>query len=130
MIGYLDGGVNAWQQEDNKVANVITISADDFQKKENLNKLNIYDVRRKTEYLSEHIINAENAPLNDLENYLSKFKTDQENYIHCAGGYRSMVANSILKSKGIHNLIDIEGGFSSIKNTDIATSEYLCPSTL
>jgi hydroxyacylglutathione hydrolase len=130
VIGYLDGGINAWQQEDNKVANVITISADDFQKKENLNKLNIYDVRRKTEYLSEHIINAENAPLNDIENYLSKFKTDQENYIHCAGGYRSMVANSILKSKGIHNLIDIEGGFSSIKNTDIPTSEYLCPSTL
>ena len=86
-----------------------------------MNKLNVFDVRRNIEYLSEHIIDANSTPLNNIKNHFDKFNLNIDNYIHCAGGYRSMVANSILKSKGIHNLIDIQGGFSSIKKTNIAT---------
>jgi rhodanese-related sulfurtransferase len=129
VIGYLDGGVISWKKADKKIANITTITANNFENL-NVNDTNIYDVRRNREYLSEHMINAKNTPLNDLKNHLSKFNSDKENYIHCAGGYRSMVANSILKSKGIHNVIDIQGGFSSIKKTNIPTSEYICPSTL
>ena len=129
VIGYLDGGVISWEKADKKIANITTITANNFENL-NVNDTNIYDVRRNREYLSEHMINAKNTPLNDLKNHLSKFNSDKEYYIHCAGGYRSMVANSILKSKGIHNVIDIQGGFSSIKKTNIPTSEYICPSTL
>ena len=129
VIGYLDGGVISWEKADKKIANITTITANNFENL-NVNNTNIYDVRRNREYLSEHMINAKNTPLNDLKNHLSKFNSDKEYYIHCAGGYRSMVANSILKSKGIHNVIDIQGGFSSIKKTNIPTSEYICPSTL
>ena len=129
VIGYLDGGIISWEKAGKKIAKITTITANNFENL-NVNNTNIYDVRRNSEYLSEHIINAKNTPLNDLKNYLSKFNSDKDNYIHCAGGYRSMVANSILKSKGIHNVIDIEGGFSSIKQTSILTSEYICPSTL
>jgi rhodanese-related sulfurtransferase len=68
--------------------------------------------------------------LNNINNFIYDFKIDGENYIHCAAGYRSMIANSILKAHGIHNLVDVRGGFSSIKKTAITTSEYICPSTL
>ena len=127
--GYLDGGFSTWKDANKKVANVVTITAIDFQERQKLTKLNVFDVRRNTEYLSEHIINANNTPLNNIENHFDEFNLHDDNYIHCAGGYRSMVANSILKSKGIHNLIDIKGGFSAIKETNIITSEYVCSST-
>jgi len=124
VIGYLDGEVSIWKDANKEVANVATITAKDFEERQKLNKLNVFDVRRNTEYLSEHIIDANSTPLNNIKNHFDKFNLNIDNYIHCAGGYRSMVANSILKSKGIHNLIDIQGGFSSIKKTNIATIEY------
>ena len=92
--------------------------------------MNIYDVRKESEYLSTHVLDAKNIPLDELNEYLSEFKSEGKNYIHCAGGYRSMIANSILKSRGIHNLVDVNGGFGAIKETAIPVSEYVCPSTL
>ena len=68
--------------------------------------------------------------LDYINNYLSEFPEKDTFYIHCAGGYRSMIAASILKSRGIHNLIDIKGGFASIKKTGINVSNYVCPTTL
>ncbi len=65
-------------------------------------------------------------PLNDIGGDISEFRVDRDSYIHCAGGYRSIIANSILKSRGIHNLIDVKGGFSSIKRTDIPTRKNTC----
>ena len=88
------------------------------------------DVRKASEYLSEHVIDAENAPLDELNLHLDKFKSDEPNFIHCAGGYRSVIAGSILKSRGIHNIIDVQGGFGAIKKTDVNVSEYVCPTTL
>ena len=98
----------------------------DFAKVNLSNQLKIFDVRKSTEYDSAHIINAINAPLNDIDSNYDMYDKDGEVYIHCAGGYRSIIANSILKSKGYHNLIDVLGGFSSIRNTDIPIKENIC----
>ena len=128
--GYLKGGFSSWEDSGKEIGVVDTISADDFQKTYDSKKINVFDVRKLTEYQSEHIINAKNIPLNDINDFISDFDVSGENFIHCAGGYRSMIANSILKSHGIHNLVDILGGYSQIKKTDISRSDYICPSTL
>ena len=128
--GYLKGGFSSWKESGKEIGIVNTISADDFQKTYDRKKNNVFDVRKLTEYQSEHIINAKNIPLNDINDFISDFDVSGENFIHCAGGYRSMIANSILKSHGIHNLVDVLGGYSQIKKTDISRSDYVCPSTL
>ena len=93
-------------------------------------KERIFDVRKESEYISSHIVGAHNLPLSSINQQLSSIPPSESVYIHCAGGYRSMIASSILKSRGYHDLIDVQGGFKSIKDTDIPISEYVCPTTL
>ncbi|MDA0714758.1 MAG: rhodanese-like domain-containing protein, partial [Bacteroidetes bacterium] len=88
------------------------------------------DVRKSSEYLSEHVLDAENTPLDELNDHLAEFPSNGTFFIHCAGGYRSMIAASILKARGIHNLVDVMGGFGAIKHTDAKVSDYVCPTTL
>jgi glyoxylase-like metal-dependent hydrolase (beta-lactamase superfamily II)/rhodanese-related sulfurtransferase len=126
VIGYLSGGFENWKAADKSIASIKTISAEDFAKINLSNQLDIFDVRKSTEYDSAHIINAINTPLNDIDSNYDMYNKDGNVYIHCAGGYRSIIANSILKSKGHHNLIDVLGGFSSIRNTDIPIKENFC----
>jgi len=126
VIGFLSGGFKSWKSADKPIASIETISANDFAKINLSNQIKIFDVRKSTEYDSAHIINAINAPLNDIDSNHVMYNKDEEVYIHCAGGYRSIIANSILKSKGYHNLIDVLGGFSSIRNTDIHIKENIC----
>ena len=90
----------------------------------------VYDVRKESEYLSEHVIDANNTPLDFLNDHLKDFPEDDTFYVHCAGGYRSMIAASILKSRGIHNLMDIKGGFKAIKEAGVDVSAFVCPTTL
>ena len=90
----------------------------------------IFDVRRAGEFKAEHIDGAKNTELDYLNSHMSEFPTDRSFYLHCAGGYRSVVAASILKSRGIHNLIDVSGGYGAIKKTDIPRTDFVCPSTL
>ena len=92
--------------------------------------MHVFDVRKESEYLSEHLVDAENTPLDFLNTYLSTFPKEEVFYVHCAGGYRSMVAASILKSRGIHNLVDVTGGFDAIKEAGLPVTDYVCPSTL
>ena len=126
VIGYLSGGFENWKAADKSIASIKTISAEDFAKINLSNQLDIFDVRKSTEYDSAHIINAISTPLNDIDSNYDMYNKDGDVYIHCAGGYRSIIANSILKSKGHHNLIDVLGGFSSIRNTDIPIKENSC----
>jgi glyoxylase-like metal-dependent hydrolase (beta-lactamase superfamily II)/rhodanese-related sulfurtransferase len=128
--GFLRGGFNSWVKANKKVEKIETILATEFENNLNINSSNVFDVRKLTEYQSEHVLNSINIPLNNISNFISDFKKEGSHYIHCAGGYRSMIANSILKQHGIHNLTDIVGGFSSIKKTKIETTEYICPTTL
>lgn len=131
VLGYLNGGITAWKSEGMEIDTVTSIPASAFKEVLDTNtEAKTVDVRKESEYLSEHVISAENYPLSEINNHLAELPTENDFFVHCAGGYRSMIASSILKSRGIHNFIDVAGGFSAIKEEDIAVSNYVCPSTL
>ena len=118
-IGYLEGGFSAWKESGNQIDKVTSISAQQFEIEIKNNDSVIFDVRKNSEYDNERIDSAINTPLDVINNYLSDVPDEKNFYVHCAGGYRSMIAASILKSRGVHNLIEIKGGFKSIKETAI-----------
>ena len=127
VLGHLNGGVQVWEQDD--LATITSISANAFDEIYQAdNMIDIIDVRKETEYKNRHIISAVFNPLSDLEN--DQLNSTAENFVHCAGGYRSVIACSLLKREGIHNVTNIEGGFGAIKKTDLPLSEEVCPSTL
>ncbi|HIN40183.1 MAG TPA: MBL fold metallo-hydrolase [Flavobacteriales bacterium] len=128
--GYLLGGVEAWENAGKELENIISNGAEDLMEAYEETKERIFDVRKNSEYLSEHIVGAHNTPLSSLNDFLSEMPKDDLFYIHCAGGYRSMIAASILKTRGISNFIDVAGGFNAIKKTSMPLTEYVCPSTL
>ena len=129
-IGYLLGGFEAWKNDGFEFDTISTISADALKEKLENENLSIFDVRKDGEYASEHIENAKHTSLDYLNDHLKEFPENEAFYIHCAGGYRSVIAASILKSRGIHNLVDVSGGFAAIKNAGIPVTNYVCPSTL
>lgn len=127
VLGHLNGGVQVWEQDD--LATISSISANAFDEIYQAdNVIDIIDVRKEAEYKNRHIISAVFNPLSDLEN--DKLNSTAENFVHCAGGYRSVIACSLLKREGIHNVTNIEGGFGAIKKTDLPLSEEVCLSTL
>ena len=129
-LGFLKGGIEAWKNADKQVDFVEGIDADGLKELIEKSEIEIFDVRKPGEYLSENITDAHSTPLDFINDHISEFPSNNPFYIHCAGGYRSMIAASILKSRGIHNLIDVKGGFGKIKESGIKVSDYVCPSTL
>ena len=120
VLGYLKGGFEAWEMADKEIDKVESISAGEFANiYRNDNHLTIKDVRKITEFEERHIKEAENIPLAQISELMTEFDKEETNYIHCAGGYRSMVASSILKSRGYDNVVDIQGGFGAIAETGI-----------
>ena len=128
-LGYLEGGIEAWKKAGKEVDTVESISADTFKDRLD-NNIPVFDVRKEPEFSAEHVEDAKLTPLDFLNNHLSEFPEKETFYVHCAGGYRSMIAASILKSRGIHNLIDVAGGMASIKEAGILVTDFVCPSTL
>ncbi|MBP5984460.1 MAG: MBL fold metallo-hydrolase [Fluviicola sp.] len=128
-IGYLAGGFDSWKNENREIDTVERLTAHEFETVY-ANEPVVFDVRKKSEFESEHVVNVTNIPLNELNLHLNEFPTDKPFILHCAGGYRSMIAASILKSRGIHDFKDVIGGMSDILKTNIPTTEYVCPSTL
>ena len=127
--GYLKGGINAWIDSGNEVDSVESINKNEFEKLFSEGNIKIFDVRNESEFNSEHVVGACNIPLNKLNANLEKINSNSVNYIHCAGGYRSMIASSILKARGIHNFIDIKGGYSAISDSSIINkTKYACQS--
>ncbi|TYA54338.1 MBL fold metallo-hydrolase [Formosa maritima] len=129
VLGYLKGSFDAWKDSGLEYDTIESISAEEFKNRYPENKEVIFDVRKDGEFKSEHVENAHFTPLDSLNNYLAEFPDEKTFYVHCAGGYRSVIAASILKSRGIHNLVDIAGGFGAIKKTDIPTTDFVCPTT-
>ncbi|MDT0538982.1 rhodanese-like domain-containing protein [Croceitalea sp. P059] len=128
-LGFLEGGVEAWSATGKETDTVKSISAEVF--KDTLKKeIPVFDVRKDSEFSAEHIENANLTPLDFLNDHLAEFPEKETFYVHCAGGYRSMIAASILKSRGIHNLVDIAGGFAAIKKAGIPVTDFVCPTTL
>ncbi len=131
-IGYLAGGLKAWKESGHEVDAITSITVDELAKiKEGDPQIHILDVRKNSEYLSEHVVDAENAPLDYINDSMLKVDKNKTYYVHCAGGYRSMVFNSILRARGYDNLIDVAGGFKAIKESEkFKVTDYVCPTTL
>ena len=129
-LGYLKGGFDAWKKASKEYDTISSITATVLKETKETGDVPVFDVRKEGEFLSEHVLDANNTPLDYLNNYLSEFPDKETFYVHCAGGYRSMIAASILKSRGIHNLINVKDGFKTIKEVGIEVSNYVCPTTL
>jgi len=128
-LGYLKGGMETWKKAGKEIDTVESIGADMFKQRWE-NKVPVFDVRKESEFTAEHVENASLTPLDFLNDHLAEFPEKETFYVHCAGGYRSMVAASILKSRGIHNLVDVAGGFKAIKEAGIPVTDFVCPTTL
>jgi len=114
VIGYLEGGINSWIKNGGIINKVLNESASKFSTIDN-NK-DILDVRSKNEHKSESLLNSINIPLIDLSKSIDKVSFEKTFYVHCKGGYRSMIAASILLANGISNFSNIPGGYDKIKN--------------
>ncbi len=131
-IGYLDGGIEAWKKEGKETDTIKSISIDELAEIVKKNKdAHILDVRKKSEYDSEHVVNAENAPLDFINDSMAQINRKETYYVHCAGGYRSMIFVSTLRARGFDNLVDVKGGFKEMKESKkFKITDYVCPSTL
>ncbi|WP_298541404.1 rhodanese-like domain-containing protein [uncultured Aquimarina sp.] len=129
-LGYLKGGIEAWKNAGKEYDTISSITAKELKNKLDTEETAVFDVRKESEFVAEHLDTANNSPLDFINDYMNDFPEGKSFYIHCAGGYRSVIAASILKSRGIHNLIDVAGGFSAMKEAGIETTAYVCPSTL
>ncbi|WP_417608065.1 MBL fold metallo-hydrolase [Owenweeksia hongkongensis] len=129
VLGYLKGGLESWKAAGKEIDTMASESAEDLEKAMKGDAI-VIDVRKEGEYTSEHVENATNLPLDFINDHMSEFPKEETFHVHCAGGYRSVIAGSILKSRGIHNLINVEGGYGAIKKTGIPVTDYVCPTTL
>ena len=128
-LGYLEGGFESWKKAGFEIDTVNSVTAEELEAKMKT-EIAVFDVRKPGEYAGEHILDVPSTPLDFLNNHLAEFPKEEACYLHCAGGYRSMIAASILKARGYHNVVNVLGGFSAIKKTGIKTTNYVCPSTL
>ena len=130
-IGYLEGGIAAWQNAGKQIDQVTSISAEEFEKAYQSNpEILALDVRKPGEYEAEHLDFTHPRPLDYINDWTSELDAQKTYYVHCAGGYRSMIAASILKARGVDNVIDVAGGYGAIKNTQLKRTDFVCPSKM
>ena len=131
-LGYLKGGMEAWKTAGKEIETFESITADELAKRIHDHHLDILDVRKINEYKSMHleVDGVKNLPLDFINEKMNEIDANKTYYIHCAGGYRSVIAASILKARGFKELINVEGGFDQLKNTDMPISNFVCPTTL
>ncbi|HEX7413276.1 MAG TPA: MBL fold metallo-hydrolase [Bacteroidia bacterium] len=123
-LGYLEGGFDTWKQAGKNVETILSIGAEEFSNLYSKETTTVLDVRKPGEYNAKHINKANNRPLDFIRDWQDSLDKNKSYYIHCAGGYRSMIAASILKAKGYKNLVDIAGGFGAIAKTAIPAEAY------
>ncbi|ULQ53159.1 MBL fold metallo-hydrolase [Flavihumibacter fluvii] len=128
ILGHLKGGFAAWLAAGKEADVVDRITAEQFAKEANLETEKVIDVRKESEYSAEHVENAYNRPLAYINDWIKDINPEEHFYIHCAGGYRSMIAASILQARGYRNFTEIEGGFKSISETTIPKTDFVCQS--
>ena len=129
-LGYLQGGIEAWVSSGRDIETLESISAEIFANRVKSGGINILDVRKDGEYTASHLEDAQHFALDFINNNMNQVHKNKTYHIHCAGGYRSVIAASILKARGYNNLVDVAGGFGAIKKTDLPTTDFVCPSTL
>ena len=127
-IGYLEGGFVRWTDAGKEIDTVESISAEAFEEAVTTGEVIALDVRKPGEYESEHLDFTLSRPLDFINDWMGEIDPKATYYVHCAGGYRSMIAASILKSRGVENVVDIAGGYGAIKNTGLRRTDFACPS--
>ena len=126
-IGYLEGSFDAWKAAGKDFDTLDQVTAEELK---GIEGATVVDVRKKGEYLSEHVVDAINVELDYFNDQMASVPQEGTFYVHCAGGYRSVIAASILKARGYHNMVDVAGGFKAIKEAGLNVTDYVCPSTL
>jgi hydroxyacylglutathione hydrolase len=129
VLGYLEGSFVSWKKAGKEIDTLMSISVTDLEEKIK-DKIPVFDVRKPAEYASEHLQVAKSTPLDFLNNYITEFPKKENFYVHCAGGYRSVIAASIIKARGFHNVVNVLGGYDAITTTTIERTVSDCPSTL
>ena len=128
ILGHLKGGYTAWVEADKETDVVNRITADEFANELNIEESKVIDIRKEGEYAAEHLDGAYSRPLSYINDWVKDINPEEHFYMHCAGGYRSMIAASILQSRGYRNFTEIEGGFTAIAKTSLPTSDFVCQS--
>jgi glyoxylase-like metal-dependent hydrolase (beta-lactamase superfamily II)/rhodanese-related sulfurtransferase len=130
-MGYLKGGLAAWTKSGREIDSIEDITAEDFANRVELGKAkHVLDTRTPSEFLSEHLDIAVNFPLDYINSNFGKLNRDETYYLHCGSGYRSLIAASILRARGFQNLVNVQGGWDTVKETGLAKSEFLCPTEM
>ena len=128
VLGYLEGGFAAWQEASKEIDRVKRISADEFATQFKAGESMVIDVRKETEYEAEHVEDAYSKPLAFINDWTKDIQPNQHFFMHCAGGYRSMIAASILQARGYRNFTEVDGGFGAISKTAVPTTDFICQS--
>ncbi len=130
-IGYLRGGMHAWKAAGHKTDQIGSMSAIQFANKLKDGTMEVpLDVRKESEYLSEHVVGVGNFPLDTIHANFAEINSDKEYFLHCASGYRSLIAASIFQANGVKKVTDVRGGFNDIKDSGAELTDYVCPTTL
>ncbi|WP_300669383.1 MBL fold metallo-hydrolase [Soonwooa sp.] len=127
ILGHLENGFETWKGSGKAIDMINRISAEQLDS-EYFEDIKILDVRKENEFEAEHVENAYSRPLAYINDWINDLDSKEHFYIHCAGGYRSMMAASILQAHGYHNFSEVEGGFNAISKTDIPKTDFVCPS--
>ena len=128
LIGHLEGGFEAWKKTSFEIDTVNRITAEQFGKEVKIGESKIIDVRKESEYEAEHVDEAYSRPLAYINDWVKDINPEEHFYMHCAGGYRSMMAASILQARGYRNFTEIEGGFGAIAKTTVPKTDFVCQS--
>jgi glyoxylase-like metal-dependent hydrolase (beta-lactamase superfamily II)/rhodanese-related sulfurtransferase len=128
VLGYLEGGFAAWQESGKEVDQVTRITADEFAAQFKAGESMVIDVRKESEYEAEHVEDAYSKPLAYINDWTKDIQPDQHFFLHCAGGYRSMIAASILQARGYRNFTEVDGGFGAISKTEVPRTDFVCQS--
>ena len=128
-LGYLKGGFDTWKNAGFEYDTVNWVTANSLEELMEEN-VPVFDVRKEGEYTAEHIEGSISMPLDFINDNIGEFPKEEEFYVHCAGGYRSVIAASILKARGYHNIINVLGGFAAVKKTAVKTTNFVCPTTM
>ena len=129
VLGYLDGGISEWKNSGFETDSINSITPEQFASELSAKSI-VVDARKPSEFEAEHVESAVNLPLDTINSHLDLVPKNESFYLHCAGGYRSVIMASILKSRGFHNLINVEKGISGIRTTSVPITHFVCPSTL
>ncbi|HLP12351.1 MAG TPA: rhodanese-like domain-containing protein, partial [Flavobacteriales bacterium] len=130
VLGYLSGGFDAWFKAGKETDTINRITAEQFALQVKIGESKIIDVRKESEYDAEHVKEAYNKPLAYLNDWIKEINSKEHFYLYCAGGYRSMIAASILQARGYRNFTEVEGGFNAISGTNVPKTNFVCQSNV